>query len=322
MRESRVRLWHLMLALALVVICARILYVTVREISIADDHHYEASSFVGKTWKVGLAPTVIVDNFAGSIEVIEGSTTQVTAEFHLVALTKISQLAADSSIDHINIQAEYDNNVVTIVTRPPPNAALRKLEANVRMLVPPGSKVEVRTNIGHVLVGQIYDNKGRITRIATALQEVKARATGSDSYVWIELDSDEAKSRGVNVAPSEIDAECQDGTIRIVADDVVVNARAVGLNGLIDYYGSLGKGEHSFVATGAIRAFLRSARSYQIDAKAPQGTVINEFRSDELLPPPRATKETMPAHHESKLVLRSTSSISIRKFNGKSAQDE
>jgi len=267
---------------------------------------------------------VIVDNFSGSVYVTEGSTAGVCAEFGLLAVTKQSQLAADDAAGGIKIQDDVDRTVLRIITKPPPHVVLGTLECDVTILVPRGAKVEVNTNLGDVLVGRTYDKWARLVRVPTGLQELKARTSGIVNYIWVELTPDRDVTGGGSSAPRVVDVECQDGWIRIAADDVVVNARAFSLSGgLIRFDGSLAAGNHSFVSTGAIEAFLPSAASYQFDAEAPEGFVVNEFYPEERRRVIRVMRGTIGGNPESRLVLRSSKgSISIGKLDGDLVRNE
>jgi hypothetical protein len=327
MKKSRARLWHLMLAVVVVAVCARALQLGVLPLvtaRLAVRPFYYARSSLRKTWNVGVSPTLIVDNFAGTVEVIEGSGSVVSAEIDLDVISRRSQLEADRAASGVNIATSLESNTVEIVTTRSPFATSYSVESRITIRVPPGTTADINTNDGPVLVGEAYDRRGQLFRVPTALRGLKAKTSRVYDYISVRLAPGTDLAAGGNLAPRVVDLECRDGYIRVVADQVVVNARTHGTAaGPIFFEGTLAKGNHSFVSNSLIQMLVPSAAPYQFDAEAPKGGVVNEFDPYERPQPLRPMTETVRDEHESRVILRSSEgSIKIAKIKNKTAGDE
>jgi hypothetical protein len=192
----------------------------------------------------------------------------------------------------------------------------------VNVQVPEAAEIDVSTQLGDVMVGATYDKRSRLTYIPTSVRRIKARTSGIANYISVELAKHQEPNEQQGAPPTIVDVECEDGWIRVAAEDAIVNARVAGsAGGPVRFDGSLASGDHSFVSDGPIRAFLPEAASYEFDAKAPNGFIVNEFYPQERSRFANAMCGKIGMHPNSRLVLRSSRQITLGKLGGRLARE-
>ena len=116
-RGPRITIRQVMLASCIVALgmaCSRLL---LGVWSAVNDTYYTSSKELVGFWVVGDSPDIVVDTFAGRIDVIGATDSAFTARVRPFAGTKESQTAADAALEGITIDMAQDDGRITVIAR-------------------------------------------------------------------------------------------------------------------------------------------------------------------------------------------------------------
>lgn len=226
---------------------------------------------IDQTFEVGTAPTLQIDNFAGSVTVEAGE----RGEIRVVAIKRASSA---SKLDRISVEITQQANGVAIRTRKP--AGLNNASVKLMVTVPRDTYVDAHTGAGSVEVGgvergaQIDSGAGSvIARNLGGEIDIHTGAGGVDAYDLrgrVQVDSG-AGSVTIDGMDGDLDAHTGTGSI-----DVRRAEGAVQLDtgsGSIDYQGSP-QGDCRFeTGTGSITLRLPENLAADVDLHTGVGTI-------------------------------------------------
>jgi len=259
-----------------------------------DNVFHSVNTPVHKSWDLGLSPSVAVDLFDGWITVVPSNDDKVTADIETGASTKSSQAAADKALKTIDLRFHRWKNTLKISLNGMSNLGLN-YSNNIKIYVPNGVYLDLRTGRGNIYVGRDYRN-GKWTHTPISASSIRAKndseyqlGNAQGSIVVEALASPETPARSSSPTLIRLDAP---GRIDIIADFAVVEANAWHGNppkqwpqgiyesedeGTIRFEGSLAKGIHLLRASHRINMRLRGASSLQIEAEAIAGQITGNI---------------------------------------------
>jgi hypothetical protein len=266
-----------------------------------DANFISINKYGSKTWDLGISAAVRVDLFDGWIIVVPSSNNEVMADVEVGVSTKSSQAAADKALMAIDSSFHQWRNTLKISLAGIKNNTLNYSNI-IRLRVPSGTHLDLRTGRGNIHVGRDYLN-GKWVHTPVSVSSIRAR--NDSEYALGKMFGSvvvEALARpGIQAKPSyptliQIDAP---GRIDIVADFAVVEANAWHGNppkqwpqgvyesedeGTISFEGSLAKGIHSLRAAHRISMKLQETDYLRIDAEAASGQITGNLIREQIEP--------------------------------------
>jgi hypothetical protein len=103
-----------------------------------NDDPYHAISTVRKSWVAGTSPSITLDVFEGMIQVLPSSDGMIRAELTSVAVTKISQSAANKAIGSIDWSDHQRNDYLRITAKGASRSGVQ-YQNHIKLEVPRGS---------------------------------------------------------------------------------------------------------------------------------------------------------------------------------------
>lgn len=226
---------------------------------------------VDRTFDVGEAPRLYIDNFAGSIVVRAGDGTECQ-----VLATR--QAPRSSQLDSVEIEIKPSAGQLAITTRNPER--LRNARVRLEVIVPGGASFEVRTSSGNVEIeglrggGSAETSSGRVTaRDLGGAVSLHTSSGGMSVRTFEGALKLHVSSGSIDVREMDgaLDAHTSSGGIRV--RDAQGAVRLDTSSGSIDYRGSP-VGECSFnTGSGGIDLRLPSDLGAQLDLETGSGTV-------------------------------------------------
>lgn len=260
-----------------------------------------STSPIRKVWSVGPSPSVMVDLFEGSITVTPGADGEIAVDVEASVDTKKSRADAERAAKTLHWGFHRWGNSIRVTARGLSEVGINN-SIGVRLSVPPGVNLDLRTERGNIYVGEDYP-KG--TRVQMPVSAASIRATNASDYrlgyaqgsiVVVALAP--LPIAGSSPKPTLIQLDAP-GRIDIKADLAVVAARAwhgdppmstrkayevAGEEGTITFEGSLAEGIHSFHAAHRISMQIRDELSLHIEAEAGAGPIMGDLLPEEIEP--------------------------------------
>jgi hypothetical protein len=257
--------------------------------------------YASKHWDLGISPSVTVDLFDGWIVIVPSRNDEVVADVEIGVSNKSSQAAADEALMAVDSRFDQWKDTLRVSLTGIKNHTLNYSNI-IKMYVPSGTHLDLRTGRGNVHVGRDYLN-GKWVHTPISASSIRAR-NDSEYALGKMLGSVaiEALPRpGTRAKPSyptliQVDAP---GRIDIVAYDAVVEANAWHGNppkqwphgvyesedeGTISFEGSLAKGMHSLRAAHRINMRLQKTEYLRIDAEAISGQITGNLLPEQIEP--------------------------------------
>jgi DUF4097 and DUF4098 domain-containing protein YvlB len=231
-------------------------------------NRYSAEDSVSRTFSTKTTPRIIVDTFAGTINVVVEGNGPVKAK-----VTKhaggASQEAADEDLRNVEVSRSETDEVLRMAARAADLSAFSNRSADVELRVPEGSVLELHTSNGRI------DATGKSGNILARSSNGKIAITGCGGKLDVETSNgDISLEKGAD----RVDAKTSNGNIAIKAVRGLVHGETS--NGSIDFYGELTPGKHSFqTSNGKISLSLPASSSFRVDADTSMGEVTSEFET-------------------------------------------
>jgi hypothetical protein len=257
------------------------------------DDPFHAIRMVKKSWNAGPSPSITVDLFEGSIQVVPSKDGLITAEVTTSAVTKQTQSVADRAIDTIDLSFNHMGDSLRIKAGGASEPGIKKT-ADLKLYVPSGVDLDLRTGRGCIYVGRDYI-KGVPVHVPIVARSIRAR-NDSDYMLGyaqgnIVVESLAPSPSGASPIPTRLQLDAP-GQIEIIADLAVVDASARHgippsqwspgayedeVEGSITFEGILATGAHSLRAAHRITMKLPESSSLLIDAEAVDGKIAGNL---------------------------------------------
>ena len=231
---------RLIIGSILVSIPAVVFVIGMTFLALPDASYHSARQTETFTWDAGSAPAVAVDLDGGSITVAQGTGGRVEAKLTKLAVTKVSQAAADAALGGVRVVATRDGGAIRLKTTLAAPPGLAQFRADLELRVPPESSVDLRTAHGSVSIGKVYaDPYGSyLIDSPVTLRSVRARDEG-ETDLGIEVD---LAPRPPALPPTRLDLLSRHGSVAIRGDNVLITAEATG--GAVQFTGRPAPGTH------------------------------------------------------------------------------
>lgn len=220
-----------------------------------------------QTVQVGLAPLVVVDTFNGRITVNSGSETQVDVRVSSRG-SGTDEADAERDLARVGVEVTQVGDRVTITARRLDDpVALGDSGADVELVVPPATRLQLRTSNGRVEAANV---DGSI--LARTSNGAITTRGGRD----LDLDTSNGPV-SVNNPQGRVVARTSNGSLDInAARDTHVTAETS--NAPLTFSGSLGPGEHVFRTSNAkLSLTLPGDASFTIEGSTSNGGAYTEF---------------------------------------------
>jgi len=222
---------------------------------------------VTKSFKTGKAPTLVLELFNGSIDIVADADNAVNAR-----VTKQSQAdtrpEAEEAMKNIEVAMAQEKDTVTITARRLEQKNWHRSEgASAEIHVPPGAALNLKTSNGAV---KLTGGTGRVT-VHTTNGSVHAK----DSKGSLNLDT---TNGGIVVtgASGTVELKTTNGPIDVQAEKALVKAQTS--NGEIRFSGSLADGKHSLdTSNGPIVLTLPASARVRVEARTTHGRIVSDF---------------------------------------------
>ena len=295
MRLSTRHLMIIVAAGALVLTCWRS-WPAVRDFFQEDPFHSFRNT--KKTWDLGPAPSIFVDVFEGGITVEPSHDQLTTAEISSHTRTKRNQATTDDAIRSIEVSCDQDRDSLRIVVRGASEPGIFK-ETSVRLSVPDGVDLDLRTGRGMIYVGKNFGIGGGFSAAHAPVVASSIRARNDSKYQFAYAEGGlyvECKAPLDAVGapiPTRLQLDAP-GHIDIIADLARVEARSWHGNspvewgpnyhsyneyheGVISFDGELAPGPNSFRAAHRVDLKLPESSLIQGDAEALNGIIMGDL---------------------------------------------
>ena len=156
--------------------------------------------------------TVKVRNLNGNVYVLPSSTRQVDVVLRSLAVTKISQDAANAACKKVALDLDYKKDCLEVLTALPATLSTR-LDADLTIRVPSFVSIDLFVKEGNVMVGSGYDPSGQLTTEPIRLESIKVRHRGQNHGVSICMPVSNNIDSKESFAISKIDIESEEGWI-------------------------------------------------------------------------------------------------------------
>lgn len=228
---------------------------------------FEATEVIDRTFAPKGTPTVIVDTFNGSIDVVAAEESSVSAQITRRA-SGTSPEDAKASMDTVEVQASQEGNTIRIQAKTKENQLFSNRGANVAVQVPSGTILDLRTSNGKVEVtGLMGDVKAQSSNGKMTVKGTRGTVRLVTSNGAIELDG--------GVGPVHL--ESSNGSIHIRSDKALVDAHTS--NGSIHFTtNKLAEGNHHLgTSNGTIEVALPADAQFRVDATTSHGKITSDF---------------------------------------------
>jgi hypothetical protein len=201
---------------------------------------------VSRTFTVGDSSRLLVETFNGPIDISRGGKGQVECTV-VKRASGADEAEARGNLRQISVALTQEGDLVRVVAH---RAGLQwDLGASVRVRVPDGAAVTLRTSNGKIVVRDVEG-------------PVDARATNGRVEI--------------HGATGPVALATTNGPIACEATDAVVTADTS--NGGIDFRGTLAPGRASFRTTnGRVTLKLPESQAFHLDARTTNGKVSTDF---------------------------------------------
>jgi hypothetical protein len=121
----------------------------------------------------GPSPSITVDLFEGSIQVVPSYDGLITAEVTTSVVTKQTQSAADHALATIDLGFNQAGDSLRITARGASEPGIRK-SADLTLFVPGEVDLDLRTGRGCIFVGRNYSNRSPV-HVPIVARSIRAR---------------------------------------------------------------------------------------------------------------------------------------------------
>jgi DUF4097 and DUF4098 domain-containing protein YvlB len=255
--------------------------------SVAVPGAVQAGDSVVRSVPVGANPTVRIEMFNGSIDVVAGAAGSVSAT---VKRTGEGATTADAQADarkiEVTLEAAGDTVTLTAVYTPSPNNVTGGRGASAVVSVPAGSALDLQTSNGEI------GTTGVAGHITARTSNGGIGVNGAASWISLETSNGEVAVRG---PATSVKAKTSNGTVTVDGAsgviDVESSSGAIALagirsgtvtaktsNGGIAFDGTFADGSQRFETTnGPVALTLPPATSFTVDATTSNGTATTDF---------------------------------------------
>ncbi len=222
---------------------------------------------VTKSFKTGKAPSVVLDVFNGTIEVVADTKSTVDASLTKQSQAETKELAQEG-LKNIQLDLTQDKDSVRLVAkRLREDVPNRSEGVNAVVKVPPGAVLDLRTSNGSVkLTGGTGKVVVRTTNGAISVKDAKGELhlTASNGPIT------------ATGAQGRAEAKTSNGPIDLQVEKGIVTAHTS--NGAVRIRGTLAEGDHSLTTTnGGIAVTLPAAARFKFDASTVNGVIASDF---------------------------------------------
>ena len=130
--------------------------------SAIDDGYHRSESKFTQSWDVKEHPNLIMDDFAGNVELIDGPDSLITAKADVIALSSWTQREADRINNAVGLSISAEANTVRIVTTKPQGNRRGSAYCRIQVQIPRGTFADIKTSYRRTLIGSGYDSTGRL----------------------------------------------------------------------------------------------------------------------------------------------------------------
>ncbi len=212
-------------------------------------------------------PTIIVEMFNGSVDVVTGSDNTVKIDV-IKRGGGVSQAAAEDDLKNVDVSMTQDGDTIRVVAkRTDQRVDIGNSGASAKLRVPEGAILDLRTSNGPLTT-------------AGPVSNVKAQTSNGPIDVRGSLGQlDLTTSNGpitINGGSGSIDVETSNGPIDITADNAIVNGRTS--NGSFRFDGSLAPGRSEMrTSNGNIVVTLPANAQFVVNADTSNAKISSDF---------------------------------------------
>jgi hypothetical protein len=257
---------------------------------------YAAVRSISKNWSLANNPSIEVDLFEGSIQVLPSGDRRTSATITVAAVSKYSQAAADEMLGAIkaDLIAREDKLKITLCCTRDETSVTKAID--VKIYVPKAAKLDLQTRRGEIRVGQDYVGIATF-HLPVAASSIVARNLSPRRFGYAEgnivveavAPSDSPLVRLVLEAPGRIDIRAENALVFALAHGGALpvhhaagpreQSQADREEGSIKFDGSLSIGRSSFRAAHSIDLILPRDASFHADIAAVDGRIVSQFGS-------------------------------------------
>jgi|GEM_PF-3488960 len=227
----------------------------------------KAEEVVSKSFKTGQAPSVTLDLFNGTIEVVADATGTVDARLtkHSEAETKEQ---AEEGLKNIQLDLTQDKDVIKVTAKRLREDVKNRSEGvNAVVKVPAGAVLDLGTSNGSV---KLTGGTGKVV-----IKTKNGTVHVTDAKGELDLSS----LNGAIVASGargRANVKTSNGDIDLQVEKGAVTAHTS--NGEVRFRGSLADGEHAFTTNnGRIAITLPAGSQFRVDATTTNGAIKTDF---------------------------------------------
>jgi RNA polymerase sigma factor (sigma-70 family) len=227
----------------------------------------KAEEVVNKSFKTGQSPSVQLDLFNGTIEVVADGTGSVDAQLTKKSEADTKELAEDG-LKNIQLDLTQDKDAIQVTAKRIKEDVKNRSEGvNAVVKVPPGAVLHLGTSNGSV---KLAGGTGKVV-----IQTKNGSVHVKDAKGELELSSSNGEIVAVG-ARGRANVKTSNGPIDLQVEKGVVTAHTS--NGNVRFSGSLIDGNHSFTTNnGGIGLTLPAAARFRFDATTTNGTITTDF---------------------------------------------
>ena len=258
---------------------------------------------IERSWSVGPSPTVMVDVFDGTIIIVPGLENKVAVHIDSGVNTKFSRAAAEDAVKAIIFGFHQWKDSIRISARGISKPGIHNM-IYVRISVPTGVSLDIRTGRGNIYIGQDYQ-KGTLIRSPVSASSIRARNDSdfmlANAQGSIVVESSAPRQSKVDSPLPTLLMLDAPGRIEIIAENAIVQAHAwhgtppyqwgngvyeAEDESIISFEGSLSEGVHFMRASHKISVKIPNSASLDIsiDAEAIAGGIMGSLLPEEVLP--------------------------------------
>jgi RNA polymerase sigma factor (sigma-70 family) len=265
----------------------------------------KAEEVVNKSFKTGQSPSVALELFNGTIEVVADAAGSVDAQLTKRSEAETKELAEDG-LKNIQLDLTQDKDAIKVTARRLREDVKNRSEGvNAVVKVPPGAVLTLGTNNGSV---KLTGGTGKVV-IKTSNGAVQVK----DAKGELELTTSNGPIAATG-ARGRATVKTSNGPIDLQVEKGVVTAHTS--NGGVRFRGSLADGDHSFTTNnGGIGVTLPDATKFRVDATTTNGAIATDFgEAPKKKPGSMSLKVTIGDNPAVSLKLRTTNGgIQIQK---------
>jgi DUF4097 and DUF4098 domain-containing protein YvlB len=221
---------------------------------------------VTKSFTTTKAPRLVVGTFNGPIAVTTGAAGKTEIKV-VKTVQAASQDAAEADLKNVDVQMKQEADVIHVTAKPADDQRQTSRGAAVELRVPPGARLELKTQNGKVTAS------GETGDLAVFTTNGGIEVKGSKGPQNLHTSNGQISVEG---GSGKLDLHTSNGGIDVQAVSATVTARTS--NGSIRFQGSLADGEQSFhTSNGSVVLTLPADASFRLDAQTSMGKVSCQF---------------------------------------------